>query len=161
MAQQVVQSNHATFEMASKLSTGFQDTPSIVLIGVSDKKALEKVIDKLIDNGIGFSDFYEPDGGVGLSAVATVPVTGAQRDVLRNYRLWDESTFNTHAHSSVAERRDSRKAYPEVGGSIPSARANNGQVVQLCRGEDPFLPTNMRESLDDAVGEDSTLALQV
>jgi hypothetical protein len=147
--------------MASKLSNSLPEIPSIVLIGVADKKALEKVIDKLVDNGIGFSDFYETDGGVGLSAVATVPVAGAQRDVLRNYRLWNESTFNTHTHSSVAERRDSRKAYPEVGGSIPSACAKNGQVVQLCRGEDPCCPTNTRESLDDAVGEDSTLALQV
>jgi hypothetical protein len=103
--------------------------PSIVLIGVPDKDALERVIQKLKNNRIDYSAFHEPDYDLGLTAVATVPVTEEQRAILQNYRLWNESTFNTHAHSSVAERRDSRKAYPEVGGSIPSARAKFGQVA--------------------------------
>ena len=75
IAQQLVQSNHATFAMASALSRSIDgDTPSIVLIGVPNKKALERVIDKLINNRIDFSDFHEPDYDLGLTAVATVPV---------------------------------------------------------------------------------------
>lgn len=99
-------------------------TPSIVLIGVPDKKSLDRVIKKLIDNRIDFSDFYEPDHDMGLSAVATVPVTEEQRIILHGYRLWNESTFNNAHVAQRSERRDSRKAYSEVGGSIPSVRTN-------------------------------------
>lgn len=109
----------------SKISS---DPPSIVLIGVSNKKALERVIDKLVDNQIGFSDFYEPDNDIGLSAVATVPLTEEQREILRNYKLWNESTFNNAHVAQRSERRDNRKVYPEVGGSIPSVRTI-GQVA--------------------------------
>lgn len=123
MAQQIVQTNHATFEMAAALPKGSNGIPSIVLIGVPDKKALDRVIKKLINNSINFSDFYEPDHGIGLSAVATVPVTEKQRRILHGYRLWNESTFNTRV-AQWSEHRHSRKAYPEVGGSIPSTCAN-------------------------------------
>lgn len=103
------------------------ETPSIVLIGVPDKNALDRVIKKLIDNNINFSDFYEPDHGMGLSAVATVPVTEEQRRILQGYKLWNESTFNTHV-AQRSERRDSRKAYPEVIGSNPVV-STIGQVA--------------------------------
>ena len=124
----MVQSNHATFAMASGLPQNIDlETPSIVLIGVPNKKSLERVIDKLINNRIDFSDFYEPDYDLGLTAVATVPVTEEQRAILQNYRLWNESTFNTSV-AQRSERRDNRQVYSEVGGSIPSAGAI-GQVA--------------------------------
>lgn len=107
------------------------ETPSIVLIGVPDKKALERVINKLIDNNIHFSDFYEPDNDMGLSAVATVPVNAEQREILRGYRLWNESTFNNTSVAQRSERRDSRKAYSEVGGSIPSGRTNGAGSLTM------------------------------
>lgn len=110
--------------MASRLSPSQTETPSIVLIGVPHKKALERVIQKLVDHNINFSDFYEPDHGMGLSAVATVPVTEEQRTILHDYRLWNESTFNNTSVAQRSERRDNRKVYSEVGGSIPSAGAN-------------------------------------
>ena len=124
LAQQVVQSNHATFAMAAQLPNGLQETPSIVLIGVPNKKALERVIKKLIDHSIDFSDFYESDHGVGLSAVATVPLTEEQREALRNYKLWNFSTFNNTRVAQLTERH-SPKGRVEVGGSIPSPRTND------------------------------------
>lgn len=115
--------------MASALPQSIDGaTPSIVLIGVPNKPALERVINKLIDNQIDFSDFHEPDYDLGLTAVATVPVTEEQRAILQNYKLWNESTFNNTSVAQRSERRDSRKAYSEVGGSIPSGRTM-GQVA--------------------------------
>ena len=65
--------------------------PSIVLIGVPNKKALERVIQKLKFNNIDHTPFYEPDWDMGLSAVATSPnLTYEQRSALKNYSIWRE-----------------------------------------------------------------------
>lgn len=80
--------------MANALpKSGF--TPSLVLIGVPSQKALERVIQKLDSNSIEFSAFYEPDHALGLTAVATVPLTAEQRAVLSNYKVF------SHTRSSV------------------------------------------------------------
>jgi hypothetical protein len=108
--------------MAYTLSQGVEDlTPSIVLVGVDSKKALEKVIQKLQLNNIEFSAFYETDGDVGLSAVTTVPLTDEQRCVLRNYKLWNEKEF--YACSSSVRAPSSK----EDGGRLfDSAQAYQG-----------------------------------
>jgi hypothetical protein len=94
VAQQIVQSNHATFEVARRLpaeqETTPETTPSVVAIGVPDQPALLRVIAKLEANGIAHQAFHEPDFGMGLSAVATVPL-GQERQILGNYRIWKES----------------------------------------------------------------------
>ena len=87
--------------MAYTLSQSADDiTPSIVLVGVPDKKALEKVIKKLKLNRIEFSAFHESDDDIGLSAVSTVPLNEEQRAILQNYKLWNENNL-TSAPSSV------------------------------------------------------------
>lgn len=93
LAQQIVQSNHATFEVARRLTQpqNLDETPSCIVIGVPDKSALFRVIEKLRSNDIGHQVFYEPDFNMGLSAVATVPLGQSQRRVLSNYRLWKEA----------------------------------------------------------------------
>lgn len=98
-----MQTNHATFEMAYTLPQSADDysTPSIVLVGVPNTKALERVIEKLTLHGIEFSAFNEPDDDLGLTAVSTVPLDEEQRVVLRNYRLWNESNQVSLARSSV------------------------------------------------------------
>lgn len=89
-----MQSNHATFEMAYTLSQSVDDsTPFIVMVGVPNKKSLEKVIRKLKDHQIDHSAFYEPDHDYGLTAVATVPLTEEQRAALRDYKLWKEENI--------------------------------------------------------------------
>lgn len=101
-------------------------TPSIVLIGVPDKSALERVIQKLKHYRIEFSVFDEPDHDLGLTAVSTIPLTPEQRSVLQNYKLWNENDLS-HARSSVVRAPSSSQEDAEAGGSNPSARAN-GQV---------------------------------
>jgi hypothetical protein len=74
--------------------------PSIVLIGVPNKKALERVIYKLRTNNIEHTPFFEPDWEMGLSAVATTPnLSNEQRNALRNYAIWREPN---HEKSHVA-----------------------------------------------------------
>lgn len=112
LAAQIIQTNHATFEMAQALPKSADlVTPSIVLVGVPDQKALEKVIRKLKLNRIAASAFYEGDDDLGLTAVATVPLTEEQHAILENYKLWKENNV-TYALSSVARALASQ----EVGG---------------------------------------------
>ena len=74
--------------MAKRLPIDYDQIPNLVLIGVPDKAALFRVINKLNDNAIGHEVFYEPDDNLGLTAVATYPLTQEQRRALSNYRLW-------------------------------------------------------------------------
>jgi len=74
--------------MAKRLPSDYGQIPFLVLIGVPDKAALFRVINKLNDNAIGHEVFYEPDDNLGLTAVATYPLTQEQRRCLSNYRLW-------------------------------------------------------------------------
>ena len=94
LAQQVVQSNHATFEIARRLPhpLDLDITPSCIVIGVPDKQALSRVIEKLRTNDIHHHVFHEPDFDMGLSAVATAPLEQSQRRMLSNYRLWREES---------------------------------------------------------------------
>jgi hypothetical protein len=74
--------------MASRLD-GCSETPSLVLIGVPDKDALEAVIARLQRYGIECEAFYEPDFDLGLTAVATYPITNKKlRGAMGVYRLW-------------------------------------------------------------------------
>lgn len=111
--------------MAFTLPQSVDDLPpSIVLIGVPNKSALERVIQKLQDNSIDHSPFYEPDGDEGLTAVATVPLTEEQRAVLRNYRLWNEGNLLL-PHSSVvrapSSQEDGGRLFESVCGSQRAA----------------------------------------
>ena len=91
LAQQLVQTNHATFEMAKRLE-GYTESPSVVIIGMPDKAALEATIERLNRYKIDHTAYYEPDFDMGLSAIATVPLTTAkQRKAMFIYNTWKES----------------------------------------------------------------------
>jgi hypothetical protein len=112
---QIVQSNHAVYHMASLT---YQDgTPNIVLIGMPDKAALQRVLTKLKSNNILHYSWTEPDYDLGLTAVATGPLYGEQREALRNYRLYN---------SPVAKTTERLILNEEDLGEDPSGRANAG-----------------------------------
>lgn len=65
------------------------ETPSLVLVGVPDKAALEAIIERLKRYGIHHETFHEPDYDLGLTAIATYPITHSkQRYAMRMYPLW-------------------------------------------------------------------------
>jgi hypothetical protein len=76
--------------MAQRLG-GWVEVPFLIVIGVPDKPALEVVIERLRRYNIDHEAYYEPDHDMGLTAVATVPVTRRKhRKALLVYKLWSE-----------------------------------------------------------------------
>lgn len=73
--------------MASQIGPGLP-LPNIVVIGVPNKEALERVSAKLVAHGIRAYAYDEPDYQMGFTALATVPLTVEEKGVLSNYRLW-------------------------------------------------------------------------
>jgi len=82
-----VQSNHATRGITSLHPQG-EGIPNIVLIGVPDVDALNRVLARLEAAGIPHYCWSEPDNNMGFTAIATTALGGDERQVLRNYRLW-------------------------------------------------------------------------
>ena len=96
----MVQSNHATHTMASRAAAYSVDgIPNLIMIGVPDLRALNRVAAKLADNAIPHCAWTESDFDLGFTAIATVPLTADQKKPLANYRLWKP----VHHHSPVAQ----------------------------------------------------------
>jgi hypothetical protein len=66
-------------------------TPNIIVIGVPNLDSLNRVLGKLTAKKIPHHAWVEPDNDLGFTAIATVPIDGAERAALANYRLWKET----------------------------------------------------------------------
>lgn len=84
-SQKLVQSSHVSIEMARKFKLDYH--PSLVCLKVKDEKKLKKVILELIDYGINFTIFREPDINNRITCVATEPLFNNKRDLLKRYCL--------------------------------------------------------------------------
>ena len=85
---QLVQSGHAIHMMSA--IRGYDEVMhNIVAIGVPDLNALNRVVTKLQTNQIPHYPWTEPDNDFGLTSVCTIPLSGAERSVLKNYRLYN------------------------------------------------------------------------
>lgn len=116
--------------MAYSLPQSIDDeVPSIVLIGVRDRRSLEKVICRLQHHHIEFSSFSE-DEESGVTAIATVPLVPEQRVLLQNYKLWNEKDALTLPLSSVVRAPSSE----EDGGRLFESVSGNqyARVARLC-----------------------------
>jgi len=71
--------------------------PNIIAIGVPDIAALERVRAKLRANQIAAHYWHEPDNDLGFTAIATIPLNAEQKQVLANYRLWNEANCSPGA----------------------------------------------------------------
>jgi hypothetical protein len=96
----MVQSNHATLTIASS-KYDFDGIPNIVLIGVPDLPALNRVQRKLAGCGIPHCAWIEPDNDMGFTSIATVPLSREEKEPLAHYRLW---RLPIHACSSEKEQ---------------------------------------------------------
>lgn len=130
---QVIQSGHAALRIAqfylAKDDTG---TPNLIVIGVPDIKALERVMGKLARNCIKHMMWVEPDGDLGFTALATAPLTKEERLPLANYRLWRYSpgasaqaeacrvTPDRGANADVAQLREHLEFNQGAEGENPS-----------------------------------------
>ena len=106
----MVQSNHATLTMAQQFPIG-SDIPSNVTIGVPDQAALCAVMERLVRYGIRFAAFYEPDFGMGLSAITTVPISKKEKYALSCYKKWEPIV------GGVVQGQDAAQA--EMSGTAP------------------------------------------
>ena len=84
--QQAVQGCHASIEMARTYMNKQEEIPHLVFCNTTIER-LEFLIEKLKFKGITFSEFYEPDIGNKLTAIATVPIYGKDRKVFSNLKL--------------------------------------------------------------------------
>ena len=86
-------------------SLTYQDgTPNIVLIGMPNLAALKRVLAKLRANNILHYSWVEPDFNFGLTSIATGPLYGEQREILKNYRVYSPVAQNTE--QPVLNRED-------------------------------------------------------
>lgn len=93
---QMVQSNHATFVMASQMPRG-AGIPNVIIIGVPHAAALKRVLHKLEAAAIPAEQFQDPDLPIGITAVCTYPLTAEDKKPLANYRLWQHSPAGVKA----------------------------------------------------------------
>ena len=86
-AQQIVQAAHATYEAGWKF-----DKPEhplhLILFGVRNEAELLKASERIGINGVDHCMFYEPDYDTGYTAIATEPLYGEQRAIMRKYDLY-------------------------------------------------------------------------
>lgn len=80
--------------MAQQFPCNSSEIPSVVVIGVANQPALRDVMERLVRYGIRFAAFYEPDFGMGLSAISTIPLNKKQRHVMSKYSLWQPREIN-------------------------------------------------------------------
>ena len=62
--------------------------PSVATWWCGEPAALEQVIHKLQWFDHGYYAWVEPDGGLGLTSVATVPLDRAEKEIFEEYKLW-------------------------------------------------------------------------
>jgi len=86
LPQQAVQACHACIEAARTLLPADDEHPHLVLCGVKSEQQLHTVQRHLDRIGIAFRSFFETDLDGQLTALATEPVRGHRRSLLRKYR---------------------------------------------------------------------------
>ena len=98
LAQQGVQAAHAAVEAGARFyEPAKHGVASLILLQLSDLRALGKAQDALAVAGIDFTTFHEPDQDqarapgtpMGLSALATRPMLAHEWEFFRRWRLWN------------------------------------------------------------------------
>lgn len=87
LADQLVQVGHVCLE-AGKQFVQPQQPCYLALIGVPSKEVLLDAVALVEAAGIRCAVFYEPDEGMGYTAVCTEPITGERRRLFKRFSLW-------------------------------------------------------------------------
>jgi hypothetical protein len=84
----MAQACHGALEAGKAFPENRHKTDSIIVIGLKNKKELEKAQKRLVDNGIEIIEFHEPDWDYGLTTFGTPPIGQDQRQIMKRYQLW-------------------------------------------------------------------------
>ena len=85
--QQVVQAAHAAAEAGRAFYAARHGIASLIVLGVPNRDTLLAARDTLLQRGLETTLFFEPDFGMGESALATEPLDAALRRRLRDWPL--------------------------------------------------------------------------
>lgn len=85
---QVVQAVHAAAEAGRRHYREEHGIASAIVLAVEDLAGLHAARARLTGQGVSTELFFEPDFDIGDSALATEPLTDAQRKLLRGWPLW-------------------------------------------------------------------------
>lgn len=82
--QKAVQSAHAAIEASRAFIKHGEEHPSVIILVVKSEHKLKVIADKL---DVKYRAFFEPDIGNQLTAIATAPISGEQRQFFRKFQL--------------------------------------------------------------------------
>jgi len=82
--QQAVQSAHAAIEASRAFLEPGQEHPSVIIVIVKSEQKLKSIAAKL---DVKFRAFFEPDIGNQMTAIATAPISGEQRNFFKKFQL--------------------------------------------------------------------------
>lgn len=86
-SQICVQSTHSCIEVARNYLDKDEDHPNVVVFGIKNENKLKSIADNLLQEGIRFQQFLEPDIGNQLTSIATEPLCGEDRKLFSKYCL--------------------------------------------------------------------------
>lgn len=86
--QQAVQSAHAAAEAGRLYYDPEHGIASLIILEAQDEADLAKISHHLEKKGIAFTAFFEPDFGMGYSALATRPIKAHERKYMMGWRLF-------------------------------------------------------------------------
>lgn len=89
-AQKTVQACHAVIEATRHFLTPDLPHPHLTICGVKDEAALLHERSRLEALGVNLLGFNEPDRDNQLTAIATEPLSGSKRRLMRRYKILDE-----------------------------------------------------------------------
>ena len=88
LPQQAVQATHAAMISARKLfPEQLTFTPNLVLCQLPDGESLQTAHETLVRQRVPCVPYFEPDYGNAMTAIATGPLVGEQRKLLKGYKL--------------------------------------------------------------------------
>lgn len=92
LADQIVQTAHSAFHAGEGTQARRplldHDIPALVLLEVKNQEELIALSVKLDAHDIIHSMFFEPDDNYEYTSITTEPVSGDQRKLFSNFRLW-------------------------------------------------------------------------
>ena len=84
---QIVQACHSALEAGSEFKEAGK-IPNLVLLELKDKNHLSQTEELLVEHGIRYHNFYEPDNDMGHSSITTEPLSLHQKKIFKNFKLW-------------------------------------------------------------------------